>query len=227
MYHKLETQRKQCYNARVQTYPINLVGLGQQRCVVVGGGQVALRKVEGLLAAGAQVVVVAPQLDARLRLLAEADGVAVRARAFEPGDLDGTFLVVAATDDPDVNRAVSAEALRRGLLVNVVDDSEASNFIVPAVVRRGELVIAVSTGGASPALARRVREALELQFGPEYVELVNLLAELRPAIMARFPPGEARLEAALRLVDAGLPALIRERGRGAALAHARSLLGLD
>lgn len=209
------------------TYPINLSGLAQRRCLVVGGGNVALRKVEGLLAAGAQIVVVALELDKELEALIAAGKVGVARRAYEPADLEGMFLVIVATDDREVNHAVSAEAMRRGLLVNVVDDPDASNFIVPAVVRRGGLTIAVSTGGASPALARRLREQLEAQFGPEYGELIELLATLRPEIMAHFAPGQPRLDAALRLVDAGLPAFLREQGKDVTLEHARRLLDLD
>lgn len=208
------------------TYPINVVGLAHQRCLVVGGGTVALRKVEGLVAAGAQVTVVAPEADEGLLTLAASGVVHLEDRAYESRDLDGTFLVIAATDDRTVNHAVSAGAMSRGLLVNVVDDPDASNFIVPAVVRRGELTVAVSTGGASPALARRLREELEVRFGPEYEELVEILAALRPEIMGHFAPGRPRLDAALNLIDANLPAVLRKQGKQATLAHARRLLNL-
>lgn len=209
------------------TYPINLVGLANRLCLVVGGGTVAFRKVAGLLAAGAIPVVVAPEIVGELAALAERGAIRLAQRPCDMADLDGAFLVIAATDDPALNRAISEEARARGALVNVVDVPDESNFIVPAVVRRGEMNVAVSTGGASPALARRLREQLEAQFGPEYEQLVDLLAELRPEIMARYEPGKPRLDAALRLVDAGLHRTILARGVDAAREQARSLLSLD
>jgi precorrin-2 dehydrogenase / sirohydrochlorin ferrochelatase len=211
----------------VLTYPINLVGLANRLCLIVGGGPVAFRKAEGLLEAGAIPRVVAPQVVGELAALATRGAIRLELRPFEVPDLDGAFLVIAATDDPALNRAVSEEAQARGALVNVVDVPEESSFIVPAVVRRGAMNIAVSTGGASPALARRLREQLDAQFGPEYKQLVDLLAELRPGLVARYSPGKPRLEAALRLVDAGLHRTIAERGLEAAREQARSLLGID
>jgi precorrin-2 dehydrogenase/sirohydrochlorin ferrochelatase len=145
-------------------------------------------------------------------------------RPYRQGDLDGAFLVIAATDDPQVNRAVWEEALTRGCLVNVVDDPAHCNFILPAVVRRGDLSIAVSTAGASPALARRLRQSLEEQYGPEYAELVALLGKLRPRLLADFETGEERLQAALGLIDADLLQTIRQEGRLAAEARALGLL---
>lgn len=209
------------------TYPVNLIGLNGRRCLVVGGGLVALRKAEGLVAAGAAPRVVAREAVPELVVLAERGVIRLDLRPFDPADLDAAFLVIAATDDAALNRQISAEAQARGALVNVVDVPDESNFIVPAVVRRGEMTLAVSTGGASPALARRLRERLEFQFGPEYEQLVDLLAELRPEIMGRVPPGKPRLDAALRLVDANLQATIATRGIDAARKQARSLLELD
>lgn len=208
----------------VRTYPVGLIGLARRRAVVVGGGCVAARKVEGLLETGAQVTVVSPALAPELEALAEAGLVAVVRRSYREGDLAGAFLVVAATDDPAVNRAVGREAEGLGCLVNVVDDPEHSNFITPAVVRRGEVVVSISTGGSSPALARRLRERLEALVGPEYGEMAELLAELRPEILRRFAPGEARLSAALCLVDSDLLDIIKREGREAARSYALDLL---
>jgi precorrin-2 dehydrogenase/sirohydrochlorin ferrochelatase len=148
-------------------------------CVVVGGGAVAARKVRGLLANDGQVTVVAPTLGPELSKLVRDGRIKFEGRRYENGDLDGARLAVAATDDVMVNAAVAAEARRRGILVNVVDDPAAGNFVVPAIVRRGELSIAVSTGGASPAIARQVREDLERWLPPEYAALLTLVAELR------------------------------------------------
>jgi precorrin-2 dehydrogenase/sirohydrochlorin ferrochelatase len=152
-----------------------MLDLRGRRCVVVGGGTVARRKVEGLLEAGARVDVVAPEVSEM------PSGVVVIQRSFLPQDLDGALLAIAATDRPEVNAVVAREAEARGVLVNVVDAPEQCTFILPAVVRRGALQIAVSTGGASPTFARQLRQEFEAQFGPEYGELVELLGALRRA----------------------------------------------
>jgi precorrin-2 dehydrogenase/sirohydrochlorin ferrochelatase len=203
----------------VKTYPINVIGLEQRHSVVIGGGNVAARKVAGLLEAGARVTVISPALAPELKTLAEAGRVVFIGR-----DLAGAFLVIAATDEPAVNRAVWQEAEQIGCLVNVVDDPAHSNFIVPAVVRRGDVSVAVSTGGASPALARHLRERLETLVGPDYGELADLLAELRPQLLSRFESGEARLAVALRLIDSELPGILRQSGREAALLYAQALI---
>lgn len=165
-------------------YPI-LIKLEGKRCLVAGGGEVAYRKVEALLKCGARVTVVSPQLGPGLMQAAQARQIKVLPRAFQPDDLDGVVLAIAATDDPQVNAQVSREAQRRGLLVNVVDDPAACNFIVPSVLRRGDLVIAVSTSGRSPALARNIRQKLEQQFPPEYGAFLDLISQVRQELAAR------------------------------------------
>jgi precorrin-2 dehydrogenase/sirohydrochlorin ferrochelatase len=210
-----------------KTFSICLIGLERRRTVVIGGGSVAARKVAGLLEAGAQVTVISPALTLELKTLAEAGRIVVINRPYWEGDLAGAFLVIAAADDPAVNQAVRQEADRHNCLLNVVDDPAHSNFITPAIVRRGDVTIAISTGGASPALARRLRERLETLVGPEYGELASLLAELRPELLSRFEPGEARLTAALRLVDSELLDVIRRSGREAARRYALDLLDAD
>jgi precorrin-2 dehydrogenase/sirohydrochlorin ferrochelatase len=212
----------------VKTYPICLVGLENRRAVVIGGGKVAARKAQALLEAGAPVAAISPQFCEEFDCLAEPEAkLELVHRPYQAGDLTGAFLVVAATDDPQVNRVVWEEALQRGCLVNVVDDPEHSNFIVPAVVQRGEVKIAVTTGGSSPALARRLREKLEALIGPEYGDLARLLAELRPELHKRFAPGEPRLEAALRLVDSDLAEILKSGGMQAARHRALQLLTVD
>ena len=191
-------------------------------CLVVGGGAVARRKVDGLLAAGAAVTVVAPQC---LPLPTE---VTLALRPFAAKDLDGVALAVAASDDGALNARVAQLAREHGIWVNVVDDPEAGTVIVPAVARRGGLQIAVSTGGASPALAKRLRERLEREFGPEYGDLVALLGELRAeweprAARAGVPPA-ARRAAWHEVVELPLASLIA-MGRGdEAAAQARAIL---
>ena len=124
-------------------------------CIVIGGGKVAERKVQGLLACGARVTVVSPELTTGLEELAAEEKINLIQRPYQEGDLLGAFLAIAATDEPQVQRRVHAEAMHANLLLNVADVPELCNFILPASLRRGDLVIAVSTGGRSPALARR------------------------------------------------------------------------
>lgn len=159
-------------------YPVSL-DLRGKRCLVCGGGRVAVRKVHALRQHGAEVTVVSPTVTANLRDMAIRGDIRWEDRPYREGDLEGYFLVIAATDDEDVNARVSDEARHRGLLVNVVDDPGRSNFIVPAVARRGSLTLAVSTDGRSPALARRIREELERCYGAEYEAFVALLGSLR------------------------------------------------
>lgn len=159
-------------------YPI-FIEVGGRRCVVIGGGVVAQRRIEGLLAAGATVTVVSPVItDALVKLVAQG---ALRhiARAYEPGDLAGCNLAFVATDDREVNQAIFSEALLRGIWINSADDPENCDFILPAVVRRGELSVAICTGGASPATARAIREELETYLTADYARLVKIAGEVR------------------------------------------------
>lgn len=208
----------------MKSYPVCLLHLDLKRSVVVGGGSIAFRKVEALLEAGAKVEVISPELVPGLQALAGSGLVSAIPRPYMEGDLAGAFLVIAATDDPQINLRVCAEARRTGCLVNVVDDPAHCDFALPAVLRRGDLSIAISTGGASPALARRLRERLEGLIASEYADLTALLAELRPELIASFPPGAPRLEAALRLVDSDLITVLQARGKEAALSHGRKIL---
>ncbi|GAB4504625.1 MAG: bifunctional precorrin-2 dehydrogenase/sirohydrochlorin ferrochelatase [Anaerolineales bacterium] len=184
----------------------------------------AARKVEGLLTAQAKVRVISPISVPEIESLADAGAVEILRRSYRYGDLAGVFLAIAATDDPQINHAVWREATERGCLINVVDDPQHSNFILPAVVQRGEMSIAISTGGSSPALARRLRERMETLIGPEYGVLTELLGSLRPEIMAHFSAGQARLLAALRIIDSDILEIIRDHGKDAALTYARELL---
>jgi precorrin-2 dehydrogenase/sirohydrochlorin ferrochelatase len=149
----------------------------------VGGGGVAERKVLSLLACEAKVKVVSPALTQTLREAVEKGEISYRQGEYETTDLEGIFLVIAATDRDEINRRVAAEAMARNMLVNVVDDPPHGNFYVPAVVRRGSLQIAVSTDGKSPLLARKIKEELEERYGPEYGLLVDLLGEIRHDIL--------------------------------------------
>lgn len=219
----------------MRTYPICLIGLEDCVVLVIGGGGVATRKVKSLVEAGAMVTVISPEFDQGLRDLAESGKIHLVQRAYHSGDLlsmdspsKRPALVIAATDVPEINQAVWQEARQIGCLVNVVDDPEHSNFIVPAMVGYGELKISISTGGASPALARRLREKLADVIGPEYGVLAELMAELRPDLRARFEAGEPRLQAALQLVDSNALDIIRTQGSQAGRLYlARFLERLD
>lgn len=175
-------------------YPV-LLDLRRVRALVVGGGAVAARKVEGLVEAGGRPEVVAPELTAELRTLAEREGLVVRARAFRAGDTAGFGLVFAATDRPEVNAQVAREAAAAGALASVADAGAESAFHVPATVRRGDVVVALSTGGASPLLARRLRERLEAVVTPGVGRAASRLDEVRDRVRARWPEDEARRRA--------------------------------
>lgn len=173
-------------------YPIYL-DLEGRRCVVVGGGAVAERKVTTLLEYGADVTVISPELTAGLSAPAAEGRFSRVARRYQSGDLEGAWLVFCATDDRPTNIAVFEEAQARGVPANVVDDPELCSFIVPSIVARGDLQIAISTGGASPALAKRTRRRLEEEFGPEYAVLMDLLKEFRARVMEQVAaPAERR-----------------------------------
>jgi len=159
-------------------FPIFL-RLAGRRCVVVGGGAIGEGKIAGLLEAGAEPTVVAPEVTENVKEWASAAKLAWLARHFSPADLEGAFLVVAATSRPEVNDLVFREAGQRGILCNVVDDPERCDFYYPAVLRRGRLQIAISTGGSSPALAQRLRQELEHQFSADYGVWLEELAETR------------------------------------------------
>ena len=168
----------------MEYYPVCLRIEGKP-CLVVGGGRVASRKAAGLLAAGAVVTVVSPELSSSLDALRRRGAVVWEERGYRPGDAAGFFLVMAATDDEGVQRMVYEDAERLNILVNVADVPQRCNFILPALVRRGPLSIAVSTSGNSPALAKKLRRELEKRFGREYEILCSLMGDLRPWVLGR------------------------------------------
>jgi siroheme synthase-like protein len=146
---------------------------------VVGGGEIGLEKVEGLLACDGNVVLVAPEAVPELEQLAAEGSIEWIRREYEPGDLERTFIAIAATDDTDTNIRVYEDAERRAMLVNIVDVPPLCNFILPAIVRTGPLAIAISTAGASPALAKRIKAQIADEFGTEYARLAVMLNEVR------------------------------------------------
>jgi len=162
-------------------YPISLNVRGR-KCVVVGGGEVALRKVKALLEHGANVEVISPDLCPELTRLAGTGEISARNHAYETGDLAGAFLTIVATDDAEINQQVAKEARSKAILVNVVDDAENSDFILPSYLRREGLTVAVSTAGQSPALARKIRTRLEKEIDDQYGALTRLIGEVRAEI---------------------------------------------
>ncbi|MDQ2725377.1 MAG: bifunctional precorrin-2 dehydrogenase/sirohydrochlorin ferrochelatase [Actinomycetota bacterium] len=160
-------------------YPVNLVLTGRH-CLVVGGGTVAARKVDGLLAAGADVTVVAPAIAEEIR----ARPVTLVLRRYRAGDIDGRWLVITATDDPAVNRAVRDDGDGVGVWVNAADDPDSCSFILPAVVRQGPVMVTVSTSGYSPALASWLKGHVAAEMGPEVAVLAGMLNDAREALHA-------------------------------------------
>jgi siroheme synthase-like protein len=163
-----------------------------RRCVVVGGGDVGLEKVEGLLACDGQVTLIAPDAVPELEGLAREGSIAWERREYETGDLEATFIAIAATNDTDVNIRVYEDAERRAMLVNVVDVPPLCNFILPAIVRTGPLAIAISTAGASPALAKRIKAEIAEQYGEPYARLAEILNEARGWAKATLPTYQDR-----------------------------------
>lgn len=163
-------------------YPI-FADIVKRPCVVVGGGEVAERKVESLLSAGGVVTVVSLKTTKRLKALEKEGVITIVKRKYGKGDLKGAFLAVSAADSKAANVAVYEEALERGILVNVVDDPQHCNFIVPSVVDRGSLLIAISTSGLSPSLAKAIRLELEKTVGEEYGTFVEILGRVRNKLL--------------------------------------------
>lgn len=180
-------------------YPL-FADLTGRRCLVVGAGRVGLEKARGLVECGARVTVVAPEAESEIEELP----VTWRRRPYRSDDLDGQVLVCAATSSEDVNRQVFADAEARGILCNVADVPELCSFILPAVHREGPLAVAVSTSGASPALAQRIRDEIAERYGPEYAELARRLQALRPWAKENLPTYEARRDFFRRCVEEAL-----------------------
>jgi precorrin-2 dehydrogenase/sirohydrochlorin ferrochelatase len=166
--------------------------LGGRRCVVVGGGEIGLEKVEGLLASNGRVVLIAPEAVPELQRLAAEGSIEWERREYRPEDLEATFIVIAATNHTDVNIGIFDDAERRAMLVNVVDVPPLCNFILPAIVRTGPLAIAISTAGASPALAKRIKREIADAYGPEHARLAELLNDARGWAKGNLPTYQDR-----------------------------------
>ena len=165
-------------------YPVFLE-VSERPCLMIGGGAVAQRRVEGLLAERAKVTVVSPAITDGLAQLVDRDVIRHIARVYQAGDLAGFELAFVATDDLDVNQSIFSEARLRGVWINSADDPENCDFLLPAVVRRGNLSVAVCTGGASPAATRAIREELDTYFTFDYALLVRIAGEVRKELKDR------------------------------------------
>jgi siroheme synthase-like protein len=182
-----------CVAGMLETpFYIACLKLTGRRCVVVGGGDVGLEKVEGLLACDAQVVLIAPEAHPELQRLAGEGSIRWEQREYRAEDLEGSLIAIAATNDTDVNIAVFDDAEARSMLVNVVDVPPLCNFILPAIVRTGPLAVAISTAGASPALAKRMKREIAELFGEEYATLAIMLNDARGWAKATLPTYQDR-----------------------------------
>ena len=210
----------------VRYYPIFLK-VESQTCLVVGGGEVGARKVETLLSCGASVALVSPQvvdwLDEKIR-----EGVVeLRGKHYQEKHLEGCFLVIAATDDLELNRRIAKDAETRRLLCNVVDYPQEGNFILPALIQRGALTVAISTAGKSPALARQIREELELRFGPEYADFLEIMGAVRTRLLRESPDSGRNKEKFDGLVKSDLLEMVRKRDFAAVDTILQKVLGAD
>jgi len=203
-------------------YPVFLI-LEGKRCVVIGGGHEAERKVAGLLDCNGNVTVIAQNVTSEIRQWADAGKITWIERDYQSGDLEGAQLVIAERSDPTTNARIYAEA--GNALVNVMDDIPHCNFMAGAVVRQGPLTIAISTNGAAPTLAVRLREKMEGEFGPEYAVFLDLMQQLRDPMARHYPSFQQRRDLWYALVDSDILALLRRDDLDAALRTVAEIVG--
>lgn len=192
-------------------FPV-MICLEDKDCLVVGGGEVATRKVEDLLACDARVTVVAPQATNQIKAMAIEGRLNYQQRCFDDPDIEGMMIVISATNVEAVNQRIESICRRQGILVNVVDDPPKCDFFIPAVVRQGSLLISVSTEGKSPYLARHIKEEIQEIYGQEYKYLVEILGEARRLIKESEPNIENRKKIFANLAEGRLLQVIREQG---------------
>ena len=190
-------------------YPVHL-DIHNRNCLVVGGGAVGTRKVITLLDCGAKVTVVSPIISKRLKDLTPTRAIKLKERPYQPEDLAGMFLVIGATNDETLNRQISQDADRLNTLCNIADRPEVCNFILPSIVQRDNLVITISTSGKSPALAKKLRKLLEIQFGEEYGDFLDLLGAIRKKLLSQAHEPEAHKHLFEQLINSDLIAMIRD-----------------
>ena len=204
-------------------YPIYL-NLSGKRVVVVGGGEVAERKIESLLGTGATITVVSPEVTSGILALANEKRIQLHQRHYATGDCGGAAFVFSATDDPRVSHAVFQDGHSAGALVNTADQPALCDFIMPAVVRRGHVTIAISTGGTSPGLAARLRQKIARLVGPEYGLMAQLLADARPANSAAVPDPEERKALQYRILDSDIMTYLKQNDMEGAARRLREII---
>ena len=207
-------------------YPISL-DISNEKCVVVGGGDVAERKIIRLLECGARVVLVGKTITPGLRAMKDKETIEHVPDDYREEHIEGAFLVIGATDRNDVNERIYRDSRSRGILVNVVDEPARCNFIVPAIFRRKDLLIAISTGGKSPALARKLREKMEEKYGPEYGILLDIMGNLRKKIIVRGGTSAENKRIFESVLDSDILRHIREEEWDRAREIVRDLTGED
>ena len=207
-------------------YPVNL-DMTNRRCVIIGGGEVAERKAERLIECGAQVTIVSRSLTPLLEEIKKARKIVHVDKDYEEKLLRGAFMVIGATDRNEINAQISHDALSRGILVNIVDDPEKCNFILPSLVQQGDLSIAISTGGKSPALAKKLREDLQQRYGPEYQVLLGIMGSLRKKVLAQGNASKDNKALFVDLVHSDILQAIRDGDRDLVNKIIYELSGID
>jgi len=190
-------------------YPAYL-DLRDRPCMVIGGGTVAERKTLSLLEAGAEVTIISPALTPKLHEFSDAGKITHLKKQYEENDLSGQFLVIAATPSAEVNTLVARACRKMHTLVNVAVPPEESSFIVPSVVERGDLMIAISTSGASPALAKKIRQDIEQRYGSEYGLFLDKMSAIRNRVLEEVPDGQKRHAVFQAIVDSDVIDLVRQ-----------------
>jgi len=209
----------------MQHYPVFLDLTGRP-CFVIGGCAMAEEKVKGLVAAGARVTVISPDMTPGLAELGIEEKVDFIARRYRRGDLRTAFLVVVVSQAPPIVQAVWEETRGRNILVNTLDNVPHCDFIAPAIVRRGDLTVAISTGGKAPVMAVRLRQKLEKELGPEHARFLELAGMLRAPLARLWPDFETRRALWYRLIDSDVIHLLRRGNESAALARIKEILGI-
>ena len=195
--------------ANMKYYPVHL-DINNRNCLVVGGGGVGTRKVKTLLDCGARVMVISLTVSQQLQDLATSGKIKLEERSYQSEDLNDMFLVIGATDDEKLNKQISSDADRLNTLCNIADRPEVCNFILPSIVHRDDLVITISTSGKSPALAKKLRKALENQFGEEYGTLLHLLGAIRKKLLQQAHEPEAHKPLFEQLINSDLIVMIQD-----------------
>jgi len=193
----------------VRYYPLFL-DIRNKKCLVVGGGSVGIRKTETLIRCGAEVTVISKTFSTDFSEIGNKKNPLLVNKYYEPSDIEGMVLVFAATNDRDLNERIRADAEKQGKLYSIADDPDKSCFIAPSVVERGDLTIAVSTGGQSPALAKKLRKNLETLYGPEYGEFLSIMGSFRKRILEKGHDPETHKHLFRQVIDRDVPSMIKE-----------------